>query len=81
MFHRKRKLTKISGAKPGSDPPIKYWVKGFILPHMYHDPNFYEDSGLLQLTKNSKTKNNIAGYHLLSRCVNSTPSDVQHVYR
>ena len=54
MFHRKRKLTKILGAKPGSDPPIKYWVKGFILPHMYHNPNFYEDSGLLQLTKNSK---------------------------
>ena len=39
-----------------------------------------EDSGMLQLTKNAKTNNNIVGYHLVSRRVISTLSDVQHVY-
>ena len=29
-----------------------------------------EDSGILQLTKNAKTNNDIAGYHLVSRGVN-----------
>ena len=23
-------------------PPAKFWVKGFILPHKYHAPNFYQ---------------------------------------
>ena len=39
-----------------------------------------KDSGIIQLTKNAKT-NNIAGHHLVSRCVISTPSGVQRVYR
>ena len=40
-----------------------------------------KDSGILQLTKNAKTNNNIAGYHLVSRRVISATSDVQCVYR
>ena len=40
-----------------------------------------EDSGILQLTKNAKTNNNTAGYHLVSRRVISAPSDVHRVYR
>ena len=40
-----------------------------------------EDSGILQLTKTRKTNNNVVGYHLVSRHVISTPSDVQLVYR
>ena len=39
-----------------------------------------EDSGILQLTKNAKTNNKIAGYHLVSHRVISTPSDVQRVF-
>ena len=39
-----------------------------------------KDAGILQLTKNAEI-NNIAGYHLVSRRVISTPLDVQHVYR
>ena len=39
-----------------------------------------KDSGILYLTKNAKTNNNVAGYHLVSGHVISTPSDVQHVY-
>ena len=54
------------------------WVKDFILPHKYHASNFYRR---FWLTKNAKTNNNIAGYHLVSRCVISTQSDVQLVYR
>ena len=57
-------------------PTVKCWVKGSILPHKYHT----EDSGILQLTKNAKTNNNIADYHFVSCRVVSTPSDVQHVY-
>ena len=40
-----------------------------------------KDSVILQLTKNVQTNNNIAGYHLVSRRVISTPLDVQRVYR
>ena len=40
-----------------------------------------KDSGIVYLTKNSKTNNNIAGYHLVSRRVISPPLDVQCVYR
>ena len=40
-----------------------------------------KDSGILYLTKNAKTNNNIAGHHLVTRRVISTPSDVQRVYR
>ena len=61
-------------------PPAKCWVKGFILPHGYHTPNLYQRLWLT-LTKNEKTNNNIAGYHLVSHHVISTPSDVQCVYR
>ena len=42
---------------------------------------FTGDSFILTLTENAKTNNNIAGYHLVSRRVISTPSDVQLVYR
>ena len=38
-------------------------------------------SGILSLTKNVKTKNNIAGYHVVSHRVISTSSDVQDVQR
>ena len=40
-----------------------------------------KDSGVLKLTKNAKTNNNIEGYHLSSRRLISAPSDVQLVYR
>ena len=40
-----------------------------------------EDSGILQLTKNTKANNNIAGYHLISYRIIFTPSDVQRAYR
>ena len=40
-----------------------------------------ENPGILQLTKNAKTNNNIVSYHLVSRRVISTHSDVQHVHR
>ena len=39
-----------------------------------------EDSGTLSI-KNTKTNNNIAGYHLFSDRAISAPSDVPHVYR
>ena len=42
---------------------------------------FTEDFGILQLAENAKTNSNIAGYHLVSRRLISTPSDVQLVYR
>ena len=61
-------------------PSAKCWVKGFVLPHKYHVPNFYQRFWYA-LTKNTKTNNNIAGYHLVSRPVISVPSDVQRVYR
>ena len=38
-----------------------------------------EDSRILKVTKNAKTKNNIVGYHLVSRRVILTLSDVQRV--
>ena len=40
-----------------------------------------EDSGILYLTRNAKTNNNIAGHHLVSRRVIPAPLDVQSVYR
>ena len=40
-----------------------------------------KDSGILYLTKNAKTNNNIASYHLVCRRVISTALDVQRVYR
>ena len=41
--HKKRKLTKVSGAKLGTDSAAaQSWVKDFILPHKYHAPNFYQ---------------------------------------
>ena len=61
-------------------PSAKCWVKGFILPHGYHTPNLYRRLWLT-LTKNEKTNNNIAGYHLVSHHVISIPSDLQCVYR
>ena len=62
--------------------PTKFWVKGFILRHKYHAPNFYQKiPSMLQLYKNAKTNNNITGYHVVSRPVISVFSDVQRVYR
>ena len=40
-----------------------------------------KDSGIVQLSKNAKTNNNIADYHVASCRVISTSSDVQRVYR
>ena len=40
-----------------------------------------EDSGIPKLTKNAKTNNDIAGYHLVSSREIFIPSDVQHVCR
>ena len=40
-----------------------------------------KDFGILSLTKNAKINNNMTGYRLVSRCVISTPLDVQRVYR
>ena len=40
-----------------------------------------KDSGILYLTKIAKTNNDIADFHLVSRRVISTSSDVHHVYR
>ena len=43
MCHKKRKLTDVSAAKPGTDSPVtKCCVKDFILLHKYHAPIFYE---------------------------------------
>ena len=55
-------------------PRAKCWFKGFILPYKYHAPNFYR---IFWHT----LANNIAGYHLVSPRVISTPSDVQRVYK
>ena len=38
-----------------------------------------EDSGILYLTKNAKTNNNMAGYHSVSRRVILTPADLWNV--
>ena len=65
---------------PGSDPlqsgsrALFYSIS--IIPQIST-----EDSGILQVTKNAKTDNDIAGGHLVSHLIISTPSDVQHVYR
>ena len=43
MCHKKRKLTYISVAKPGTNPPAaKCSVKDFVLVHKYHAQNFYQ---------------------------------------
>ena len=62
-------------------PLAKCQVKGFILPHKYLAQFSTKDFGMLQLTQNAKSDNSIVGYHLVSRHVISTPSDVQSVCR
>ena len=47
MCHKKQKLTKISGAKPGSDPPQSAGSKTLFYPTMYHAQVFMEDSVIL----------------------------------
>ena len=76
MLHRKRKLTQISGTKPGSDPLKSAGSRALFYPLRIMPEISTEDSGILQLTKNAKTNNNIAGYHLVSRHEISIPSDV-----
>ena len=56
--------------------PAKCWVNSFILPHKYHTQISTEDSDILDLTKHAKTTNNNACYHIFSRRVISTPSDI-----
>ena len=41
MFHAKRKLTYISGAKPGSDP-LQSSVSRTLFGHEDHATNFYQ---------------------------------------
>ena len=61
---------------PGSDPlqsgsrALFYSIS--IIPQIST-----EDSGILQVTKNAKTDNDIVGGHLVSHHIISTPSDVQ----
>ena len=66
---------------PGSDPLQSARSRALFYPISIMPQISTEDSGILWLTKNAKTKNNIASYHLVSRRVISTPSDVQLVYR
>ena len=58
-------------------PPCK--VLGLFYPISIMPQISIKDSGILQLTKNAKTDNNIAGYHVFSCRVISTYSDVQHL--
>ena len=81
MFYKKRKLTYISGAKPGSDPLQSAGPRALFYPISIMPQIFTKDSGILQQTKNGKTNNSIAGYHLACRRVISTRADVQLVYR
>ena len=76
-----RKLTQISGAKPRSDPLQNAGSRALFYPKSIMPQISTEDSGILQLTKNAKTNNTIAGYYLISRRVIFTPADVQLVYR
>ena len=78
---QKRKLTQISGTKPGSDPLQSAGSRALFYPISIMPQISTEDSGILQLTKNAKTNNNTAGYHLVSLREISTPSDAQLVYR
>ena len=56
--------------------PRRVLGQGFILPRKYHALIFTENSVIPQQTEYVKTNNNIVGYHLVSRLVLSTPSDV-----
>ena len=81
MFYRKRKLTYISGAKPGLDPLLRAVSRVLFFPISIMPEISTKDFGILWLTKNAKANNKIAGYHLVICRVISIPSDVQHVYR
>ena len=61
MFNRKPKLTWISGVKPGSDPLKSAGSRASFYPISIMPQISTEDSGKLQLTKNAKTNNDIAG--------------------
>ena len=54
-------------------------LRALLYPISIMPKIFMEDSGILSLTKNAKTNNNIAGYHLTSCRVISATSDVQCV--
>ena len=81
MFHVKRKLTKISVTKPGSHPLQSAGSRALFYPISIMPQFSTKDSGILQLTKNVQTNNNMAGYHLVSCRVISTPLDVHRLYR
>ena len=63
MFHGKRK--QISGAKSGSDPLQSASLRALFYPISIMSHISTKDSGMLYLTKNAKTNNDIAGYHLV----------------
>ena len=67
MFHKERKLTYISGAKPGSDPLPRAVSSALFYPMSIIPQISTEDYPILQPTKNVKTNtnNNIASYHLV----------------
>ena len=67
--------------KTGSDPLQSSRSRALFYPVSIMPQLSLKDSVILQLTKNAKTNNNIVGYHVVSRCVISTPLDVQSVYR
>ena len=47
MFHGKQKLTYISGAKPGSDPPQSAGSRAFFYPISIMPQISTKDSGIL----------------------------------
>ena len=69
------------GVKTRSDPQQNAGSRALFYPISIMPQISTKDSGILQLTKNAKTNNNIAGHHVVSRRVISTSSDVQRVYR
>ena len=77
MLYRKRK--QISGTKPGSDPLLSAGSRALFYPISNMPQISIKDSGILLPTKNAKTNNNIASFHLVSHPVIFIPSDVQHV--
>ena len=81
MFHGKRKVSQISGAKPGSDPLESAGSRALFYPISIMPQICTKHSGVIQLTKNGKTNNNIADNRLVSCLVTFTPSDVQRAYR
>ena len=66
---------------PGSDPLQSAVSSALFCPISIMLQISTKDSGTLYLTKNAKTNNDIADFHLVSRRVISPSSDVHHVYR